>query len=491
VRAKLVFLVILAMLVGLVYLIGTRTRDAHVMPKPRPEEVREAAAPPVATVPSASASTDASPAPVDAAVSGDARAPLLDRPVRLVASTWEQAAAALVANGGKATADGSAMREEGLELRVDVASTDQDIDNRLARGGGDPDGADVAVMPLPTFVASYERIRALEPQIVHIVGWSRGREVLLGARDGMLAKPGAAAGDVTVVSVDPSATLLALFTLDEAGTSPTRVHLVADSKTATLAALARPLSPDRPADAPSRVLLTTAEATRLVPLVAVAARGFVEGHAAPVTALLRAWDRGAVELRKDVPAAARRIAAEPGAPEPATMLERLGWMSDPGRADEGFALGLLGSDGLTLGDAPLTVGVLFARDWQLLRDAGVLTSPTPQPPPVDTSPFAHAFPTVTTAPPALPVTPPGDGARVLLARRFAKGDATVVAASIASLTGVFERSTVRVTSKPPSLAKDAADAAMAHRRLPAERIVVVPTALGDTGVALVEVLAAP
>ena len=488
-RGKLVFLLILAMLVGLVYLVGTRTRDAHVMPKPRPEEVREAAAP-VASVPSASASSDASPASGDGAVAGDAKAPLLDRPLRVVASTWEQAAAALVANGGKTTADASLMREEGLDLHVDVASTDQDIDNRLARGGGDPDGADVAVMPLPAFVASYERIRALEPQIVHIVGWSRGREVLLGARDGMLAKQGGSTGDVTVVSVDPSATVLALFALDEAGMPPTRVHLVADSKTATLAALARPLPPDRPADAPSRVLLTTAEATRLVPLVAVAARGFVEGHAAAVTALLRAWDKGATDLRKDVPAAARRIAAEPGAPEPATMLERLGWMSDPGRADEGVALGLLGSDALTVGDAPITVGLLFARDWQLLRDAGLLTSPTPQPPPVDSSPFAHAFPSVTGAPPPAAVAPPGDGARVLLARRFAKGDAAVVASSIASLAGVFDRSTVRVTSKPPSLAKDAADAAMAHRRLPADRVVVVPTAL-DTGVALVEVLAAP
>jgi len=173
------------------------------------------------------------------------------------------------------------------------------------------------------------------------------------------------------------------------------------------------------------------------------------------------------------------------------MLERLGWMSDEGRADEGLALGLLGSDAITVGDAPVTVGALFARDWQLLRDAGVLTSPTPQPPPVDTSPFAHAFPTVTAAPPPAVVAPPGEGARVLLARRFAKGDAAAVASLIASLAGVFDRSVVRVTSKPPALAKDAADAAMAHRRLPAERIVVVPTALGDTGVALVEVLAAP
>jgi hypothetical protein len=80
---------------------------------------------------------------------------------------------------------------------------------------------------------------------------------------------------------------------------------------------------------------------------------------------------------------------------------------------------------------------------------------------------------------------------VLLVRRFAKGDAAAVATSVASLASVFDRSVVRVTSKPPSLAREAADAAVAHRRLPADRIVVVPTALADTGVALVEVLAAP
>jgi hypothetical protein len=489
VRGKLVFLLILAMLVGLVYLVGTRARDAHVMPRPRVEAVREAAAPEAST-PGASASTEPAVVLADAATEGDAKAPLLDRPLRLVTSTWEQAAAALVANGGKAPAEGSATRDQGLDLRVDVAAADQDIDNRLARGGADPDGADVAVMPLPAFVASYERIRALEPQIVHVVGWSRGREVLLGARDGMLAKLGAGAGDVTVVSVDPSATVLALYALDEAGTPPTRVHLVADSKTAGLAALARPLPADRPADAPARVLLSTAEATRLVPLVAVAARGFVEGHAGAVAALLRAWDKGAIELRKDVPAAARRISGEAGAPEPATMLERLGWMSDPGRVDEREALGVGSSDGLTVADGPLTVGVLFARDWQLLRDAGVLTSPTPHPPPVDPAPFAHAFPTLVGAPESPVVAPSGDGARVLLARRFAKGDAAAVASSIASLAAVFDRSTVRVTSKPPSLAKDAADAAMAHRRLPAERVVVVATPLAE-GTALVEVLAAP
>lgn len=489
-RGKLVFLLILAMLVGLVYLVGTRTRDAHVMPQPRPEEHPEAAAP-VVPVPGASASALASAAPVDAAVAGDARAPLLNRPLRLVASTWELAAAALVANGGRATGDGSAMREAGLDVTVDVAATEQDVSNRLARGGADPEGADVAVMPLPSFVASYERIRALNPRVVHVVGWSRGREVLLGAREGMLGRAPAATGDVTLVSSDPSATALALFALDQAGTPATRVHVVSDAKGATLAALARPIPPDRPADAPSRVLLTTADATCLVPFVAVVARGFVEGHPPAVAALIAAWSRGATELRKDVPAAARRIAAEPGAPEPAAMLERLGWMSNLGVWEEGLALGVYGTTPGAPGDAVATVGALFARDWQLLRDVGALTSPIPQPPPVAPAAFALAFPKSPAATPAAAVAQPGPGARVLLAHRIAKGDASTVAADIATLAGVFDRSTVRVTTRPASLAKDAADAATSGHRVPSDRTVVATTPLAEPGVALLEVLAAP
>ena len=85
---------------------------------------------------------------------------------------------------------------------------------------------------------------------------------------------------------------------------------------------------------------STAEASRLLPFVAVASRGFAREHAAALTALLVAWDKGATQLQADVPAAARRIAAEKSAPEPSVLLERLGWMVDPGRQDEGQALGL-------------------------------------------------------------------------------------------------------------------------------------------------------
>ena len=124
-----------------------------------------------------------------------------------------------------------------------------------------------------------------------------------------------------------------------------------DPKGATLAALARPLAGERSPDLPAKILLTTADASRLIPFVAVTAGGFAREHAAAVAALLVAWDRGATQLHADVPAAARRIAAEKSAPEPSVLLERLGWTADPGREDEGHALGLLGSDAGIVGDA--------------------------------------------------------------------------------------------------------------------------------------------
>jgi hypothetical protein len=483
VKGKIIFVVILAMLVALVWFIGTRTRDAHVVPKPRPEEPAEASAP-EGTAASASASGSAPGAAPGVSASGDAGPPLLDRPLRVVAPSWELAAALYVANGGKTTADGSAMRAARLDVAIDVAPSAHDLENRLARGGADAEGADVAVLPLPAFVAAYERIRALEPQIVHVVAWSRGREVLLGAKEGMLGKPGALTGEVAVASDDPSATALALFALDETGTAPAHVRVAPDPRGATLAALARPLPGDRAPDAPSKVLLTTADASRLIPFVAVAARGLVESRAAVLGALIRAWVDGASALRKDVPGAARRIAGEPGALEPAAMLERMAWMGDPGPGDEAFALGVLGSD-------PVNVPWLFARDWRLLRETGMLTSPAPSGAVVAAQPFARAFSSVPERPAPPAVTPPDAGVRPLLVRRFARGDAEAVATEIAWLAGVFERSPLRVTGRPALLAKDAADFAIDHRGVKTDRIVVVPTPLADNGVALVEVLAAP
>jgi hypothetical protein len=444
VRGKIVFVVIAAMLLVLVWLVGTRSRDAHVMPAPRVEKAAAPSASQQATVPEtpAEAGTVANVEKDAAPVATEARAAALDRAVRVVAPSWELAAALLVANGGRMTADGSAVRAGGIEATVDVVAAERDVEARLARGGGDADGADVAVVPLPDLVASYERLRALEPQVFHVAGWSHGREVLLGARDGMLAKPITPASDVAVVAADTSSEVLALFALDEAGQPPTRVRLGGDPQNAAYAAVVRPLSGDRPSGAPSKVLLSTAEAARLVPFVVVAARGFVEAHRDALASLLKAWSHGSTALSDDVPSAARRITSEPGAPEPAALLERLGWVTPAQPIDAAIALGLSGS-------GAVTVGALFALDWRLLRDAGVLTSPAPSTAPVAKDPFAAAFPETTRGEggPTNALRPAPPDARVLLARRADKPDAQTANDDVAWLSGIFESCQVRVATR--------------------------------------------
>ncbi|HEY6460564.1 MAG TPA: hypothetical protein VIY73_10455 [Polyangiaceae bacterium] len=482
-RGKLVFLVILALLVGLVYLIGTRTRDPHVVPKPKLEQPAHEGSPDAGTTNGAGGAT-APPALADGGGAPDARAGLMDRPLRVVASSWELAASLLVANGGKTTADGSVFRERRLETQVDVATNEADMENRLARGGADAEGADVAVVPLPALVASYEKIRALEPEVLQLVGWSRGREVLFGTKDAVLAKLGAFPGDVTVIADDASAEALALFALDQAGTPAAKVHFVKDAKDAPLAAVARPIPSDRSGAAPSKIELTTADASRLVPVVVVSSRGFVEGHRQVVLELLRGLGAGRALLRKDVPAAARRIASEEGAPQPAEVLERIAWVDDPDAPAQANVAG-------ALGDEARAVSRTFEREWRLFRDAGVLATPMPPIESVVVVEKVGAAVHGDTGRPPAPAPSADPASHVLLAHRVPKGDAEAVASDAALLAEVFPRSGLRITGKPTSLAQAAAAAATDAHGVKSDRLVVAPGALAGPDAALVEVLAAP
>jgi hypothetical protein len=220
----------------------------------------------------------------------------------------------------------------------------------------------------------------------------------------------------------------------------------------------------------------------------VAPRGFAEGHVAALAALARAWLRGTADMRKDVTAAARKVAALPGAPDPAALLERLGGLGDASGADEVRALGLAGRDAVT-------VATLFARDWRLLRDTGALASPAPASAPVATAAVAKLLAAdpklgetgAATPPPA----PPAADARVLLAHRMDKADVDAIVAEAAWLAGVFERSALRVSTRPASLAKDAVAAIHDRQNVPAERLVAAAAAPSDGSPAILEVLAAP
>lgn len=115
--------------------------------------------------------------------------PALDRSVKTVALGWEYL------GPGAMTAQASSFT---------AVTAMSDVEAALAKGGGATGGADLAIVPLASYVASYERLRALAPEIVFVVGWSRGREVLYGADATELAKTARSSRPVVVAGAPGS-----------------------------------------------------------------------------------------------------------------------------------------------------------------------------------------------------------------------------------------------------------------------------------------------
>src|SRR5207249_3765723 len=112
------------------------------------------------------------------------------RPFRVATLGWE------LAVPGVAIENGPKM-ELAPETSLEI------VEERLTRGGENPAGADVAILPLPAFVAGYDKLRALEPRAFAVVGFSRGREELHAASGGLL-KPPPGADEVKVVALTPA-----------------------------------------------------------------------------------------------------------------------------------------------------------------------------------------------------------------------------------------------------------------------------------------------
>ncbi len=156
-RSYVVFVVLVFLLIGGAYAIVTRTREAHVAPEP---EVVVVAAPldagngkPLYLMLDAS-TVDAT---ADTTSTVDAGPPgKLTRPLRVAALGWDVAAPGLV--------------EPAASLQVTAVDATSDIESRIGRGGAEADGADIAVVPLASFVASYEKLKALQPEVFLIVG---------------------------------------------------------------------------------------------------------------------------------------------------------------------------------------------------------------------------------------------------------------------------------------------------------------------------------
>jgi hypothetical protein len=378
-----------------------------------------------------------------------AKPPPLKRAMRTVALGWEYLAPGVVASDG-------AYKAAGIDASFGNATSMDELESALARGGGEAGGADLAILPLSSYVASYERLRALSPEVVFVIGWSRGREALFAADAQALAKL-PAAGEVKLAAASPTApqTFLALFLLDLAGVPASRVGVAPEQPRAPLSAVYRGAKQPPP----GKLLVTSADTPRLLPIVAVAPRGFIAKHAAELEAWARVWLAGVGKLAGDVPAGGRLVAAMPGAPPVLDIIEALGQIEFASLRENAAAAGLSGRGALTLDE-------LFRAAWRIWRDAGVLTTPAPEAAPLHTGLVAQLVRADPGAAAELPRARPAadDGrrpgvllvVRAPLANGTGKLDAEAFVARIGLVAGVFDRLPLRVG------VRDDAKAAQVH-----------------------------
>lgn len=436
-RANVVSVILFALLATLGVSLWMRPKQPHTGALPRAS---------ASTAPSASARPSAS-APVVAAPKSSGPLPLtpakpkpkLGRPLRVVAPGWDLLAPVLLEierDKGKKDFGGA-----GLAVEAKAVDDMSAVEGALARGGGDESGADVALMPLPALVASYDKLRALDPVVFFVTGWSAGREILTGPTLSQLP----AKGELVVDSgKTPSSTLLALFCLDQSGVAPERIKL--DGEKPELVAVSHEQDKGDDAVKQTSVLVSTADASRLIPFVAIAPRSLLEKNSGALLGWVKGWVAGQKKLSSDPPSAARSIAALKDAPEPIALLARLGELSPASLYESAELFGLSGRGAVTLSS-------LLTETWKLWRAASLTNAPPPESMPVDgriVAGLVRADPELA-APPERAADKKSEGApktgAVLLVRRLrgATLDEDAALEAIGFLAGIFPRSPLRVT----------------------------------------------
>lgn len=443
-----------------------------------------------AAAPKPSASAAASAAPSSAPVaapqpSGSSQAPepkpAIDRALTVTGLGWDLLAPALLAGNGMKSSAPSAFASADVRVSVTIANTMSDVERALASGGAAAGGADLAVVPLSELVVAYERLRALDLRVFFVSGWSQGRDTLTGSSFAQLPAAGSVGLDY---SGNADALALALMTLDLTGMSLDRLKIDERSPNALLHAKS---GGEQVASKQEELVLTTREASRLLPYVLVAPRPLLEDRDVVVTAFVQGWLAGTDALLKDRAKAARTLAALEGAPEALGLLQALGDIEPIRLYENAELLGLSGRG---------AVSIESLVDWQfrVRRAARVGRAATPEQSLVDgrvVTRLVRASPKSLQAPEPAKRSAASADAVPLLQRAFQKEDEEPISNAIGVLAAVFPRHDVRLTL--PGRAKLQAewlDRAAARYDVDRARL-VAGVATSRPGRALVEVLRVP
>jgi len=373
-RSSVVFVVLILMLGGLATALVMRNRTPHKAVAPAvtatASATTSASAKPSALASAATTPSASAPAKASASAANTASSPSLDRPLRVIALGWDQLAAGIAANDGADPGNASLFKKQKLDVRLTAKRDANKVENALARGGADEKGADIALLPLPRFVASYERLKALKPVIFFVAGWSEGRDVVLSKFDSFGKLPRRGVIELRA-QAGAAACFLGLFALDLAGVDLDRVKITEGG--GVVAAITRREAKKNSEQTSGHTLLTTGEASRLVPYVAIAQAGLIAKHGDVLTTWTKLWLKGHKLVAADAGAVARKIAAIKSGPEPLEVLARMSEVVPASLAENAHGMGLAGRGAVTLPS-------LFQRSWRIWRAAKVLTIPPAQAP---------------------------------------------------------------------------------------------------------------
>ncbi len=398
-------------------------------------------------VPAASTSASASASAAHAVPSAPAAAPSssaapeakppIDRSLSVAGLGWELLAPALLAGDGLKSTATSAFATADVKVSVRVASTMTEIERALVSGGGAASGADLAVIPLSELIGAYERLRALDLRVFLVTGWSQGRDVVTGTA---LAKLPASGSIAVEHSGGADALALALLTLDLAGVSLDRLKIDERAPGALLHAKSGAVDE---ASKQEDVVVSTREATRLLPYVLIAPRPLLEDREVVLAAFVQGWLAGVDLLLKDRAKAARTLAAIDSAPEALSLLQSLGGLEPTRLYDNAALLGLSGRG---------AVSIESLIEWQLRvrRAAHVGRTSAPEVSLVDgrvVTRLVREHPKLLQPPELSKRRPSAAGAAALVEHAFQKDEEEPLLEAIGVAAAVFPRHDVRFTGR--------------------------------------------